>query len=175
MDVVIVIRHPAAIVNSYKTLKWTHPFSHFLKQPALMEDYLADFADEITDFAHHEHDMVDQIALLWKLTHHMILQYHQANPEWIFVRHRDLSYDPINRFQTIFNQLNLSFSGRVRQRILNHSATIDLSGSENPYSIRRHSEQTVWSWKNHLTPEEICRVRKRVEAVAQAFFKDEDW
>jgi hypothetical protein len=175
MDVVIVVRHPAAVISSYKSLNWSHPFSHFLKQPALMEEHLADFADEITDFARNEHDMVEQIALLWKLAHHMILKYRQANPDWIFVRHRDLARDPSYGFQEIFKQLNLPFSEKVRQKIMNHSATINISGAENPYSISRHSGQTIWSWQNHLTPKDICRVRKRVEGVSEEFFKDEDW
>ena len=175
MDVVIVIRHPAAVVNSYKTLKWQHPFSHFLKQPALMAEHLADFAVEITDFIQNDYDIIDQTAMLWKLIHHMILKYRQIKPEWIFVYHRDLSLDPIYGFQTIFDRMSLSFSDKVRRAIESYSAPINPIEAVNPYSTRRQSEQTIWSWKDQLTPEEICRIRRRVEPVSQAFFKEEDW
>ena len=40
-QVVVVVRHPAAFASSLKLDGWTHPFSHFLNQPALIEDYLS--------------------------------------------------------------------------------------------------------------------------------------
>ena len=175
MDVVILIRHPAAIVSSYKTLNWTHPFSHFLKQPLLMDNHLANFADEITDFANNEYDVVDQAALLWKLTHHIILKYSQTRPGWIFVRHADISLDPINGFQTVFDRLNLLFSDEVKQTVQSHTTSANPSEHADPYSIKRQSKQTIWFWKNKLTSEEIYRVRRRTEEISQAFFKEEDW
>ena len=43
---VIIVRHPAAVASSYKSLNWDHPFSHFLNQPELMENQLAPFRAE---------------------------------------------------------------------------------------------------------------------------------
>jgi len=38
MDVVILIRHPAAFISSLRILKWGFPFSSLLDQPSLIRD-----------------------------------------------------------------------------------------------------------------------------------------
>lgn len=175
MEVIVVIRHPAAVVASYKQLNWSHPFSHFLEQPLLMREHLAPFETEIRDFANNEYDLVDQAALLWKLTHYMILKYRQTRPHWIFIRHIDLSRDPINGFQRIFSKLNLPFSDRNSQTIQNHSVAPNPTRSADPYSVKRDSKQMISNWKSQLTPAEIERVRARVEDISKEFYSDEDW
>ena len=44
MNIIIVIRHPAAFVSSVKQLNWPHPFSHFLRQPLLLKNILSAFS-----------------------------------------------------------------------------------------------------------------------------------
>lgn len=121
MDVIVTIRHPAAIVNSYKALNWNHPFSHFLNQPELMEEHLAPFRPEIEEFAKTEYDIVDQTALLWKLIHYMIIKYRETQTEWIFVRYEDLASDPIEGYRKIFDKIKLPISDRTRHVIQAHS------------------------------------------------------
>jgi hypothetical protein len=156
-------------------LNWGHSFSHFLAQPVLIEKHLAKFSDEIEDFAKTEYDVVDQAALLWKLIHYMILNYRDNNPGWIFKRHMDLSRDPIDNFQAIFNQLQLSFSEQEKRIIQNHNVRNSTDKSKDPYSISRNSGRTIKKWKDILTSEEIGRIRESVEEVSHNFFNDEDW
>lgn len=54
MDVVVLIRHPAAFAGSIKVKNWTYPFAHFLEQPLLMKDYLHPFERDIQKFARQE-------------------------------------------------------------------------------------------------------------------------
>lgn len=174
MDVVVLIRHPAAIVSSYKSLNWTHPFSHFLHQPELMEEHLAPFQDEIEDFAKNEYDIVDQAALLWKLIHHMIIKYQKRHPGWVFIRHEDLASDPIEGYRNLFNRLELPFSERVRSVIQAYSLQAQLPDTTRPYAIRQNS-QVISKWKKYLTPGDVTRIRKRVEEVASHFFSQDEW
>ena len=51
MDVLVLIRHPAAFAGSLKVNNWTHPFSHFLDQFLLMRDHLYPFEEEIRKWA----------------------------------------------------------------------------------------------------------------------------
>ena len=51
MDPVVMIRHPAAFVNSVVSKGWRHPFEHFIDQPLLMRDHLAGFEGELRRFA----------------------------------------------------------------------------------------------------------------------------
>jgi len=73
MDVVILIRHPAAFVSSVKRMNWpAHDFSQFLKQPLLVRDHLYPFEKEIKDLVKNEHDVIDEGILLWKLFYYVV-------------------------------------------------------------------------------------------------------
>ncbi len=175
MDVVVMIRHPAAFVGSLKKARWAFRFGQFLEQPLLMQHHLLGFRTEIEAFATKTADIVDQGILLWNVIYDVILQYRNRHPDWIFVRHEDLSRDPVSRFSDLFQRLGLKYTDSVRRAIA------DFSGPHNPGEqhsgshIRRDSESNIWNWKNRLTPGEIRRVRKQTEAVAGQFYGEEDW
>ena len=175
MDVVVLIRHPAAIVNAYKALNWTHPFSHFLNQPELMIEHLAPFQAEVKDFVKKEYDIIDQAALLWKLIHYMIIKYQKTHPDWIFIRHEDLASTPVEGYRNLFSRLELPFSEHIRSVIKVHSFHAQLSDTTRPYSIKQNSTQVISKWKKHLTPGEVRRIRKRVEEVSSHFFSQDEW
>ena len=175
MNVIVLIRHPAAIVSSYKGLNWTHPFSHFLDQPQLMEEHLSPFRAEIEDFSRKEYDIVDQVALLWKLIHYMILKYKNTRPDWVYVRFEDLASDPVYGFQSLFNRLDLPFSEHIQTAIRTHSLKTPVSETIPPYAVKQNSAQVIHKWKKHLFPTEINRIRKRVEEVSSYFFSHSEW
>jgi hypothetical protein len=175
MDVVVVIRHPAAVVNSYKTLNWSQSFSDFLNQPLLMREHLAPFETEICEFAHNKFDIIDQIAFLWKLTHHVLLKYRQIRPNWIFVRHIDLAQEPISNFRCIFEKLQIPLDLNIERKIMAYSSSENSTQSTDLYSVKRDSRQVVWSWKNQLKLSEITRIRERVKDVSEAFYSEEEW
>jgi hypothetical protein len=177
MRVIVMIRHPAAFAYSVRRMNWKHDFSHFLQQPLLMRDYLHPFEAEIRAFAQTEQDILDQAALLWKLIYSVVLTYQQAHPEWIFLRHEDVASDPVVYFESLFQNLGLDFSPRIRQVIE------DYSNATNPANPRRgtarfgkrHSKALIQNWKQKLTPEEIARLRHKVGDVADAFYQDSEW
>jgi hypothetical protein len=175
MDVVVVVRHPAAIASSYKTLKWDHPFTHFLQQPKLMDDHFALYRAEIEDFAQHRHDIVEQAALLWKLIYSVVIKYQRSHPRWIVVRYEDLASKPIEGYQSIFEKLQLRFSPRISSVIQARNRQGEGPRDASPYAITRDSRRAMAKWKSELSTGEITRIRARVEEVASVFFADRDW
>ncbi len=174
-DVIVVIRHPAAFVNSYRQLGWSHSFSHFLSQPLLMRDHLSSFQAEISEYVNHEHSIIDQATLLWRLLHHMIRDYQRAHPDWCFVRHEDLVRDPLSRFRAIFDRLGLPFGAQALRAILQHSEIAGPDTVANPYTLRRNREAATKAWRTELTPEEIERIRGRVADIAGQFYCEGEW
>lgn len=175
MDVIVVIRHPAAFVNSYKQLGWSHPFSHFMSQPLLMRDQLSSFQAEISEYVNHEHDIIDQSSLLWRLLHHIIGNYQRVHPDWCFVRHEDLVLDPQSGFRAIFDRLELTFGEQVRRAILKYSELVGLDRVGNPYTLRRNGEKATQAWRTELTPKEIERIRGQVVDIADQFYCQGEW
>jgi len=175
MNVVVMIRHPAAFVSSVKRLGWKHPFSHFLAQPLLVKEHLHPFIVEIEEYATREHDIVDQAALLWNLIYHMIEKYQERYEDWIFVRHEDLSQEPLTGFHFLFDRLDLEFSPRIQKIIKEYSHARNPINSEDPFLIRRSSQSLVKKWQQELSKSQITRIRNKVENISSRFYGDDDW
>jgi len=166
---VVLIRHPAAFAGSLKEKGWTHPFAHFLLQPSLMRDHLEPFAGDILRFAREERDVVDQAALLWKVIYATILRYRERHPDWIYLRHEDLSKDPVEGFRAVFDKVGLEFSAETERAIVTHSFAPAAAG------LRRDSRANIDTWKQRLTGAEIERVRAAVAGVSGEFYADREW
>lgn len=173
MDVLVLIRHPAAFAGSLKVANWPHPFDHFLRQPLLMDHHLAAYRSRIEEFTIRDKDIVDRAILLWNLIHHMIRKYRDAHPDWLFVRHEDLSADPVPGYQAIFERLGVTFTTAVEVAIRASSE------SENPnpglHDTVRDSKANIYSWRQRLTEEEIQRIKHGTREIAPEFYTSADW
>ncbi len=182
MDVVVLIRHPAAFISSLRILNWGFPFSSLLDQPLLIRDYLSSYEDEIVAYTEKEHDVLDQGILIWKILHHVIAEYQKKYEDWICVRHEDLSADTESEFQKIFEKLGLAFSDEVCRHLQKYTASGNKADStsvdvalNSRESITRDSKKNIWNWKKRLTIEEIAHIRKGVEPLSSIFYSDSDW
>jgi hypothetical protein len=173
MDVIVLIRHPAAFVNSLMRKGWHHPFSHFTEQPALMAE-LAAYADEIERYAAVERPLFDQAILLWNLIHDRIRAYQRRRP-WRFVRHEDLSVAPIEGFRSLYDLLGLRWTPQVEGTIREHSGAGNPVVTDDASSHRRDSAAAIRAWRRFLTAEQVREVRRRTEDVASAWYSDDDW
>jgi hypothetical protein len=172
---VVMIRHPAAFAASLKAKQWTHPFVHFLQQPLLMQHHLEPFARELMRFTREPQDIVDQAALLWTMIHSMILKYQEAFPEWMYVRHEDLSRSPIEGFRGIFDHLDLEWSAETARTIAAHSFPAAEGVPSMLHDLTRDSLAIIDTWKMRLTGDEIERVRSRVWNVSTHFYSEQEW
>lgn len=174
---VILIRHPAAFAGSLKRNQWDHPFRDFLEQPLLLRDHLHPFLSEIEKFAAKRHEIVEQAALLWKIIYHVVSSYQKEHPEWLFVRHEDLSLDPVTGFKSIFQRTGIPFSEETEMAIKSFSggAPKPPAGARKFPRLQRNSVENIKSWKDRLTPGEISQVRDRVGGVSSLFYSETDW
>lgn len=182
MQVVVMIRHPAAFISSLIKLNWAFPFADYLKQPHLMRDYLSSFEDEIRHYAATEQPLIDQAILVWKTLHHVIAQYQEKHQDWLFVKHEDLSEDPSAQFESMFEWLNLDFDADMKRLVEEYSnagnptdmtsSAIAVSSSK---SIRRDSRSNIFNWKKRLSTDEINYIRERVEPLSSCFYVETDW
>ena len=175
MDVIVLIRHPAAFANSIVRRGLSHPFDHFLRQPLLMRDVLADWREPIEELSAREHPLIDQAILLWNLTHSAIARYQRSRPDWTFVRLEDIAADPEAAFETMYERLGLRFDERVRGSVREHSDRSNPTEAADPASHKRDSRTSVVAWRSRLTSEQIDRIRAGTAEVAPAFYSARDW
>jgi hypothetical protein len=176
-QVVISVRHPAAFTSSLKRLGWDFDFEDLLAQPLLMQDWLEPYRQKMEDLQRHPADVIEGGALLWRMIYQAVDEYRQRFPEFLVVRHEDLSRQPVQGFQALYRSLGLSFDERIEQRI--HQS----SSPENPKEISRQAVHAVQldsranldNWKRRLTGLEIERVRAITHDVAELYYSDQEW
>lgn len=173
--VVIAVRHPAAFVSSLKRLNWPFDFQDLLDQPLLMRDFLEPYRSQLE--AAKTDDVIGQSALLWNLIYRSVHVALQRNPDFIAVRHEDLSLDPVDGYRNLYRSLGLDFTHRVEKVILNSSS------SDNPtelsrkkvHSVKLDSRANMENWKKRLTEDEIKRIRNMTGEVTHLFYPDVEW
>jgi hypothetical protein len=176
MQVVMLIRHPAAFVSSIKRFNWHSPLAELLDQPLLLRDYLAPLADELHHYAGGRATIVQQAAVFWKALYYVADCYREQYPHWHFVRHEDLSHDPATGFARLYADLGLPFSDTVAAVIGEYSAASNPTEAAEDQSIARlNSQSNIWNWKQRLSTAEIERIYELTQPVAGRFYGDEEW
>jgi len=175
MDVLMMIRHPAAFCSSVKLRDWRTDFDNFLSQSALMDRYLGQYESEMRRQTTTKTSIISNAILLWNCTHHVIKIFRDENPDWLFIRHEDLSRDPIEQFRMIYRTFGLEFSNEAEHAIL------DSSGEHNPVEQvesaprMRNSKENINNWKKRLSADEIAEVREQTSEIWPVFYSESEW
>jgi hypothetical protein len=122
-----------------------------------MRDHLETFEPEIRALEDRTPELLEEAALLWRITTHMALKLRDRHPHWLFHRYEDLARDPVNGFSEIFSRLNLELTPKIQDRI---------AGRTHP---------NIFGWKRDLSSDEIATLRTRVDGLAEQLYPDEDW
>ncbi len=175
MDVVVLIRHPAAFVSSLKVANMQHPFKDFLNQPLLMRDHLTLFKNEIEQFSNSKKDIVDQGILLWNIIHSVILRYKKKYKDWIFLKHEKISNNPSEQFKKLFNNLDLEFTDKIDKKIQLFSDERNPVEQHGGSQILRNSKLNIWNWKSRLSMDEIDKIYNHTHCISKSFYTDDEW
>lgn len=170
----VLVRHPAAFAESLKAKNWGFNFRNFTEQEAWHTDFFDPFRTQIQAFAEAEGttekpDIIAQAALVWNVVHHHIHRYKQTYPNWLFVRHEDLSREPEATFKRIFSHFLLPFAPKT------HAYIRKSTHAKTASNLKRDSQQNIKKWKKRLSAAEIARLREQTETVAAHFYSGTDW
>lgn len=184
-SVVGLIRHPAAFISSLKRMRAGHPFIHFVNQPLLMKEELEDFSEMISKFSEIQlkagtisvPDLIDQGILLWNIVYSKMHKLQQKHPEWLFLKHEDISKNPLEYFEKIFDYLGLKFTKEISSKIIEH--TTDSNSAEATegkwLSLKRNSAQNVYIWKSRLSEKEIEKIKIGTEKISKLYYTPDEW
>jgi sulfotransferase family protein len=169
MEVLVIVRHPAAFAASLKRMNWTFSFQHLLQQERLMNDHLFPFRSEMEAGPK---DVVEQAALLWKMIYHVLTGFAAKHPDWIIVTHESLSLNPVQGFKQLFERFGLEWSESTRREIEEYSS------ARNPtdpapgvaHVLRRNSAENVGRWRTSLSRSEIQHIFDVCHPIARKFY-----
>lgn len=170
MDVVVVLRHPAAFVASIKVKNWEFDFQNLKNQDHLMKGYLKNYQNEIEDSITQKKDIIGQGILIWSILYDVVAQFKDKyGDKWYFVKHEDLSTNPYEEFQKMFDWLDIKFNANVENFL---KATTEGEGNS---TMQRNSKENTKTWKKRLSEQEIERIKSGTEKVWTKFYTEEDW
>jgi hypothetical protein len=184
-QVVVVVRHPAAMASSRKRLGYLIDLDDLLQQQLLLDEWLDPFREEMEAMRAAGADVLGQSSLLWRLIHHVVAGVRERLEDVTVVRHEDLSLQPAEEFGRLYERLGLGFSPEARRAVIrsttgaeggaSHSWTVSFRGISRSGFRARDSRALVKGWTKELQPAEIARVRELTADVAGKYYFDEDW
>jgi hypothetical protein len=173
--IVVIVRHPLAVVSSLKRLDFAFDFRNLLEQPSLMSNRLERFRPEM-ESAIASSDIVEQGSLLWRIVYDSVAM-DQARDPWIcVVRHEDLSLRPMQEYARLYEQLGLTFSEKAKRTIEQYTSGSNPKevSKQNPFRVRLDSQANLSNWRRRLDDEEIDRILRTTRPVVERFYPDED-
>jgi hypothetical protein len=175
MRVLVMIRHPAAFAASIRRRGWRHRFADFLEQPLLMRDLLAPYAGEIRAASEQRLHILDEAVLLWNILYGTVARLEERHPDWVFARHEDIAREPVARFRALYAELGLGWSDAVERLVLQTSSASNPAGLDRADAIRLDSAAAAAAWRSQLSAEEIARIRRGTEPLADRYYAGGDW
>lgn len=165
--IVIIIRHPCAVADSWHRLCWkpeNAAFNRIIEQPKLMNFHLKEFEAILLSAK----SFWEVMGAFWGACYSVILRQKENHPDWIIVKHEDICKDPENQFKELFDKLNLKWTKKT-EKILTNSTTRD---SGQAYETQRITSREADKWKRRLQPEEIEKVRQFVKPFELNLYPD---
>jgi hypothetical protein len=162
--IVILIRHPCGMANSWINLNYAVRFrlDLLLSQQSLMQHYLSPFKNHLSL----NKDKWFEIGAYWGATHHVLDQISKAHHEWVWITHEELCVDSANRYQQLLDNLGINIDPIGQKKLISFISRHDRKIIENkPYSVSRISLNEPDKWHKTLTQEQI----KSVFAGAEPF------
>lgn len=177
IQVVILVRHPAAFASSLRRLDWRFDFSELARQNALMDGPLAEHAQEIAAAVARPPDILEQAALLWKVLYGVVDIWRAQHPHFVVRRYEDLARAPTAGFIDLYRQLDLSWDNSVATQVDR------LTSRQNPAELppdayrhtRRDSAAMTDVWRSRLSSAEVALIRRDVGATAERYYSAAEW
>ena len=176
-QVIVLVRHPAAFASSLIRLDWSFDFQDLLAQRLLMRDWLEPFRGEMEAILKTPDDVIDQSNLLWRMIYHVVAAYREMDPDLQWVRHEDLSRDPLGGYGCIYTNLGLEFTPQAQQVVLESSSAANPGELpiQTVHATRVDSRANIDNWRHRLSAGEIDRIRQQTSDVAALYYSEGDW
>jgi Sulfotransferase family len=168
-QVVVVVRHPVAVVSSLKRLGFVFDFENLLRQPSLMNERLHRFRPAIEASLGLGDDVIGQGSLLWRII------YDTLEPaDARIVRHEDLSLEPLAGCAKLYAELGLGFTPEARAAI--EASTSEANPAEvpvrDPFKVRLDSKTNLSNWERRLNEAEIERILEITAPVVAQYYPE---
>jgi hypothetical protein len=174
LHTIIIIRHPASTIASYKRLRWHYKLSDLTSQPELMDRYLEPILgalklDSLTP--------IQAWAYLWLSVYTVLDANLQQFPNIESITHEQLSQAPVRKLSEMYDHCNLKWSPRIQNAVAHYTGAHNPAEPESgaAHTLKRNSAQNIHRWRHLLEPDEVSEIRRITEPLASKYYSDTDW
>lgn len=160
---VYVMRHPCGQFASWQRLGWTPDPHELLESEPLVHDYLEPFAALIRS----ARTFWEKAGALWGATNLVVAKQRERRPARVILQFEWLCEDPLSRFRSLYNRLDLAWTPAARHFLEQHDRRDDRS-----YSMQRRSREEIDRWRSELSARDIEECRRFAEPFGLPFYPD---
>ncbi|HJM48137.1 MAG TPA: sulfotransferase domain-containing protein, partial [Candidatus Marinimicrobia bacterium] len=173
-QILIMVRHPCAVLASYKRLGWQFDFETLLRKEYLMENHLSEFE---AFYKKENKTLAEQVGMLWVSVYNVLRIYSEQHENWLTILHEDLCNEPEETFKDIFKWAGISITDSIKQMIVRKTS------SGNPVTARgnilhdfsRDSANLATYWKEVISTKERKVVKQITDPISSLFYDEESW
>lgn len=146
---VSVYRHPCAVALSEHERDVDAPGSRaaLLDSPTMWTGRYAPFRRKLEEAT----ETFEIYGAVWGLRNRVLLDAQEAAGNWVTLHYEELARDPLPGFETLFEQLDVTWTEEIRRFVSDTTST----HQDGYYATSRVSASRVGRWKSELTPEQI--------------------
>ena len=163
--IIFMLRHPCAVIESRMRVGFPAEPSYLLKQKALVEDYLAECADDIASV---QPDTLEAHAICWAVENSIAIKQLETIPH-IFVYYEDLFMNPATELDRIMNWLGLVEPDLIHS--IDFSQRSRMSDSNN--SMVDIMQRRLGAWRSKLNGSDIATILKWTNRLEMVYYSQD--
>ncbi len=178
-QVIVTVRHPGAVMASFKQLGWLFSFnSTLLDRQAFFRKYFTE-KEYMKLIQYKQRSFAVQVGLMWACIYKVLTSFSSKNPSFLTIKHENISLKPEENFKKIFKWCNLEYTNSIKKEILKKTKSDNPvrknSNIDEEKVIGRNSQKLVDYWKDIVTHEERSILKEITEPVAQLYYDENSW
>jgi hypothetical protein len=170
--IICVVRHPAAVYKSFERLEWK--FGNFFDYMRRQNDLYEDFFEAVDSrMQKYEHNPLVDLSFGWLAVLSFMDKVWREHPQNVLMtRHEDLCNEPENEFGKLFEFLELNYTSRINNMILNVTNGAELEAKSTVLSSleKRNARLLVDKWKDEVSADELNTIREITGEVSNQFY-----
>jgi hypothetical protein len=174
IESVVIMRHPASTVASYKRLGWRYDLEHLKNQQKLMNDLIEPYLGGVKP---DKLSPVEQWSYLWLCIYSVLEEFVSRNSSMVLITHEELSINPLPTIETLYARFDLDFTNKVKDEVIKHTDPTNPVGARNNvvHDLYRNSAQNIYRWHEILDKNEVSAIRRITEPLAGRYYSRSSW
>lgn len=149
--IIYLVRHPAAVANSFYKLGWTHIQNEHRFSVETLNTLGVNWYDYSSSF-------FEEFGALQAVIFQYSIEILHNYSDYMIVRYEELCTEPINTYRKLYNFADLEWDGEVERKILKLSDA-SVASPTRYYDLNKKSNEMLKKWQEELPEQAIKEIK----------------